>query len=183
MTVRLDENESKSMATHHYLSQAIDIWIPEKPWQEKTDLMNFLVRQMNVYLEWRYEPKTAPQYDTREYPDHRPECLKKGNLDTRIWTAMVNDGHMTVEDLARLSDRELLMLPNVGRKTIKRLRELELELGLAGRKPNRRDDDDERVDPERPEPPRIGRLDRDEREDDRADDRDEERESDRQDQR
>lgn len=42
--------------------------------------------------------------------------------------------------------------------------------------PDGGDDDNDRVNRKRPEPPRIGRLDRDEREDDRADDRDEERE-------
>jgi DNA-directed RNA polymerase alpha subunit len=84
--------------------------------------MNHLIHSMNFWLEWKYNPPPA-EYETRPYPE-RPECLKGGQLDTRIWNAMVNGGHMSLEDMASHADYELLREPNFGRKSLKRLREL-----------------------------------------------------------
>lgn len=117
-----DNNE----ITHTLLSRVIDLWIPEKPIPDKTDLMNYLVMSINRWLAWKYGPPPFEpfEYDGRPYPTKRPECLKGGQLDTRIWNAMVNDAHPTLEEMASHSDMELLRLPNFGLKSLKRLREL-----------------------------------------------------------
>jgi DNA-directed RNA polymerase alpha subunit len=120
--------DSKSAATHFILSRVIDLWMEGKPDTDKTDLMNHLIHSMNFWLEWKYGPG-ASEYTTRPtlpYPK-RPECLKGGQLDTRIWNAMVNGGHMTLEDMSSHADYELLRAPNFGRKSLKRMRELAAE--------------------------------------------------------
>lgn len=50
-------------------------------------------------------------------------------------------------------------------------------------KPHSRDNDGKRINSQRPQPPRVGVMDRDDRKEDRADDRDEENDPDREDDR
>ena len=118
-----DPNEGKNAATHWMLSRVVDLWMEGKSNTDKTDLMNYLIHHINVWLEWKYKP-LLEEYPTRPYPT-RPECLKKGSkVDSRIWNVMVNCGYMTLEEMASHSDRELLHEPNFGWKSLKRLRDL-----------------------------------------------------------
>jgi hypothetical protein len=116
----IDDGENKSAATHVLLSQVTDIWLPGKSDADKTDLMNYMIYQINYWLEGKYsQPITL-----YERPTERPACLYGGPVDTRIWNAMLYDGYPTLADMASRSDAELLRAPNFGRACLKRLREL-----------------------------------------------------------
>ena len=59
-----------------------------------------------------------------DWRDQRPPELPVGDrVSTRIWHAMCHNG-LSLKEIARMSDSELLMLPDFGRKTLKRLREV-----------------------------------------------------------
>jgi hypothetical protein len=120
----IDDGENKSAATHVLLSRVTDIWMPGKSEAEKTDLMNYLIHQINYWLEWKDSPPSAVYELPTRYPTMRPDCLYGGPIDTRIWNAMLNGGYPTLEDMASHSDAELLRAPNFGRACLKRLREL-----------------------------------------------------------
>lgn len=119
----MEENEHKSLRTHSLLSVMIDIWIPDKPRAEKTELMNYLIISMNQWLDWKYHRPPEPEYVPINPPE-RPAFLYGSQLDTRIWSAMRDWPFESFAAMAAASDKELLRMPNFGRKSLKRLREL-----------------------------------------------------------
>ena len=153
--------DKPAMMVDAALSEIADFVLPLESPAHKDGFVRAMTEHIRDWVNW------DRGFRLRERIGQRPRELEVGDgYGTRIWNAM-KDNEWTLLEMASKSDDELLRLPNIGRKTVERLRE------LAAGKPYRRQNDDGGVNPKGGKSPWVRAIDDYDREVDRAGDRDE----------
>lgn len=111
--------DKPAMSVDIALSEIAEFVLPDDGGNKRDSFVRAMTRHINDWLEFEraYRLRT-------EAGGTRPPELPAGVAgNTRIWHAMCHNG-LSLKQIARMSDSELLALPDFGRKTLKRLREV-----------------------------------------------------------
>lgn len=116
---RSSTTDKPAMMVDVALSEIADFVLP----LDDETVRNHFVRSMTEHMREWVDLQRGYRLRERAGGTRPPELAKGDGYGTRIWHAMCDNG-WTLHEIARKSDAELRQLPNMGPRTIARLRKL-----------------------------------------------------------